>query len=132
MVLAQVLITNANNGTYFTLPITGKCSMRVLSVQYADKTPVSRVLQVQSDNLYFPYSPQKYLTWISQSPTSAYSTGGLLVDHSCRDYHLKDQTFNGNLLLNVAQLSSSDNSALPNSFQCLLTLDMEQINMEFQ
>lgn len=132
MVLVQVLINNANNGTYFAVPVTGKCCIRVLGVQYQDATAIGRVLQVQSDNLYFPYSPQRYLTFMTGAPTAATSAGYLQLDVSNKEYHLKDQVLAGQLLLTVVQLSSLSAGALPNSFQCLISLEVEKIDEEFQ
>lgn len=129
MAFAQLLINSTNNNTYFTIPITGKACMRVLSVQYMDGTTARRVLQLQSDNLYFAYSPQKFLTFMATPPTV--SQANVSVDVSRDGYHLTDQAFNGNIQINVAQLSSSDSSALPNTFTCLVTLEFENINKDF-
>jgi hypothetical protein len=129
MPFTQLLINNDNNNKYFTLPITGKACVRVLSVQYMDGTTARRVLQVQSDNLYFAYSPQRFLTVIAAPPTV--SQANVSVDVSRDDYHLTDQTFNGNILINVVQLSSSDASSLPASFICLVSLSFDMINKDF-
>jgi hypothetical protein len=59
MVFAQILITPAAgglttaSGKFQVLPVTGKCSIRVLSIQYHDTAASStnRVIQIVSDNL---------------------------------------------------------------------------------
>jgi hypothetical protein len=132
MVLVQVLITAANNGTYFTVPVIGKASVRVVGIQYIDKTSTaySRVLRLRSDNLLFNYSPQVYLTFISQASASA--GANISFDVSNKDYHMKDSTFNGNLFLTLEQLYSSGGDALPAIFYCLVNLDVEQIDREYQ
>lgn len=130
MVFVQVYINNANNGTYFPIPITGKASLRVLGIQYHDgSASANRVLQIQSDNLYFAYSPQRYLTWMCM-PTNICQSN-ISIDMSRDAYHLTDHQFNGQLLLKVVQIFSSDASALPNTFNVILSLDFEMIDLQF-
>jgi len=129
MPYAQILVNNANNNTYFTLPITGKACVRILSIDYTDGTTARRVLQVQSDNLYFAYSPQRFLTFLVAPPTVSQTS--MSVDNSRDAYHLTNQQFNGNILINVVQLSSSDASALPASFSCIVSMNFEQIDKQF-
>ena len=78
MVLVQILITPAAgnlttaSGKFQAIPITGKASIRVLSVVYHDTAAATtnRCIQIVSDNLYFPYSPCKYLTVLSNPAAS--------------------------------------------------------------
>jgi len=132
MPLVQIVVNNSNNNTYFATAITGKCSVRVLSVQYTDTSAAIRVLRLQSDNLIFNYSPQTYLTWMTSNPTKNYGTANQTFDVSRSEYHAKDLVFNGQLLVNIVQQYSSDNSALPAPFYCVITLDVEQIGQEFR
>ena len=67
MVLVQILITPAAgglstaSGKFQVVPISGKCSIRVLAISYHDTADAgtNRVIQIVSDNLYFanPMSP---------------------------------------------------------------------------
>lgn len=126
MPLAQLLITSANNNTLFVLPVSGAVSIQILGIQYFDATAVNRIVQIQSDTLYFAYSPQKFLTVLS--PGTGVCNVSQTIDNSIQSFHLKHQAFAGQMLLNVVQLFSSDASALPASFKCLITLNVEQID----
>lgn len=126
MPLAQLLITSANNNTLFVLPVSGAVSIQILGIQYFDATAVNRIIQIQSDTLYFAYSPQKFLTVLS--PGSGVCNVSQTIDNSIQSFHLKHQAFAGQMLLNVVQQFSSDASALPASFKCLITLNVEQID----
>lgn len=126
MPLAQLLITSANNNTLFVLPVSGAVSIQILGIQYFDATAVNRIVQIQSDTLYFAYSPQKFLTVLS--PGTGVCSVSQTIDNSIQSFHLKHQAFAGQMLLNVVQQFSSDASALPASFKCLITLNVEQID----
>lgn len=126
MPLAQLLITSANNNTLFVLPVSGAVSIQILGIQYFDATAVNRIIQIQSDTLYFAYSPQKFLTVLS--PGTGVCNVSQTIDNSIQSFHLKHQAFAGQILLNVVQQFSSDASALPASFKCLITLNVEQID----
>jgi len=126
MPLAQLLITSANNNTLFVLPVSGAVSIQILGIQYFDATAVNRIVQIQSDTLYFAYSPQKFLTVLS--PGTGVCNVSQTIDNSIQSFHLKHQAFAGQMLLNVVQQFSSDASALPASFKCLITLNVEQID----
>jgi len=132
MVLVQLVINNANNGSYFVIPITGKASVRVLGIQYMDNGGNSnRLLQLQSDILYFPYSPQKYITWLSATAASVCQST-VSIDNSTKDsFHLVNQQFHGQIQLTVVSLYSSG-APLPVSFYCVVTLSFEEIDMEFK
>ena len=126
MPLAQLLITSANNNTLFVLPVSGAVSIQILGIQYFDATAVNRIVQIQSDTLYFAYSPQKFLTVLS--PGTGVCNVSQTIDNSIQSFHLKHQAFAGQMLLNVVQQFSSDASDLPASFKCLITLNVEQID----
>lgn len=126
MVLAQFIITSSNNNQTQTIGITGKCSIRVLGVQYHDTAAgsVSRVIQLNSDALYFPYSPARYLTWVSNN------AGQLQLDNSRQEYHLQNVVLNGQILLNVIDKATG---TTPTNFQwCVVSLDIEKLNKEFE
>ena len=131
MVLVQILITPAAgglstaSGKFQVVPITGKCSIRVLAVSYHDTATAgtSRVIQVVSDNLYFAYSPLRFITLISNP------LGYASVDKSLHDYHLKNQQLNGQLQLSVIDKATGAEPA--NFTNCLISLDIEQIDKEY-
>lgn len=131
MVFAQILITPAAgglttaSGKFQVLPVSGKCSIRVLSIQYHDTAASStnRVIQIVSDNLYFPYSPLKYLTVMS-NPAANVS-----VDQSYLDYHLRNQQLNGQIQLSIIDRATGVEPA--NFSNCLISLDIEQIDKQF-
>lgn len=125
MVLAQFIINASNNNSLFAIGVSGKCSIRVLGVQYHDTAAagVSRIIQVRSDSLYFPYSPARHLTIVSNN------AGQMTFDNSRNEYHLKDVSLNSQVLLNVVDYATG---TTPTNFQwCVLTLDIEKINEEF-
>jgi hypothetical protein len=137
MVLVQIYLNASTNGSgnnvsgsYYTIPVTGKACVRVLGVQYHDSGTTNRVLQLQSDNLYFAYSQQRYLTWMCM-PTSI-TQANVCIDMSRDAYHIKDQQFNGQLFLKIVQTFSQDGTTLPASFNAIVSLDFEFIDMEFK
>lgn len=125
MVLAQFIITSANNNTFQSIGISGKCSIRILAVQYHDSSGAgtSRIIQLQSDALYFPYSPAKYLTWINNGSSQ------VDLDNSRQEYHLQNVVLNGQVLLNVVDKATG---TTPGNFtSCVVSLDIEKLNEEF-
>lgn len=125
MVLAQFIITSANNNTLFPIGVSGKCCIRVLGVQYHDTAVAgtSRVIQLRSDALYFPYSPARNLTWVTNN------AGQMNFDNSRNEYHLQDVVLNGQVLLNVVDNATN---ATPVGFQwCVVSLDIEKMNEQF-
>lgn len=125
MVLVQFIITPANNDTYFTLPISGKCCIRVLNAMYhgTGSSTVSYVIQIRSDLLYFPYSPARYLTLINNPQAS------LNYDSSHNEYNLQNVVLQGQIRLAVVNNATG---AEPANFQhCVLTLQIESINENF-
>jgi len=125
MPLVQILITGPTNNQNYVVPVSGKCSIRVLSVvfHHAEANTNSRAVQVRSDILQFPYSPMKWLTLISNpQATLAFDTG-------YQEYNINNAVLQGQLGLNVVQ---SDGSALPEgAWKLLLSLQIEKIGEEF-
>ena len=125
MVLVQVLINTSNNDTYFVIPISGKCSIRVLNMVYqsTEAATNSRVIQLRSDILYFPYSPLKYITMIS-NPSAT-----LNYDTAYQEYNLQNVVMQGQIRLTVADNATG---LVPAGFQwCLVSLQIEHINEFF-
>lgn len=125
MVLVQFIITAANNDTYFTLPVSGKCSIRVLNVSYHNTggATTSYMVQIRSDLLLFPYSPARFLTIMT------HPTGSTSYDSSHNEYSLQNIVLQGQLRLAVVDNATG---ASPANFQhCLLTLQIESMNETF-
>ena len=124
MVLVQIIITPANNGSFFPIGISGKCSLRVLSYDHHDTGAAARLIQVRSDQLYFPYSPARYVTVM----TNQHSTH--TVDDSQGGFHLTNVIINGGIQLQVVNYATG---AQPAGFTFgLLTLSIEQINRDVE
>lgn len=127
MVLVQFVLTSANNGTDFIVPISGKCSIRVLSVDYHQSGGgggggTSRVVQLQSDVLFFPYSPARFLTWLSIASNS------VSVDNSHKEYSIY-ATIPGKINLRLVDPATG---AQPANFDfCVVSLACEMLNRDF-
>ena len=124
MVLCQIIVDTANNDSDFVVPISGKCSIRVLHVQYHDTgaNTVSKVVQLQSDVLFFPYSPARYITVVSNSQAS------MTFDSGFKEYNLY-ATIPSKIRIFVVDRTTG---AQPTNFQhCVLTLELEQLNRDF-
>ena len=125
MVLVQCIINAANNDSYFTLPVSGKCSIRVLNVAYhaTEANTNSRVIQIRSDVLLFPYSPARFLTIMSNP------SGNMTIDASHNEYNLQNIVLQGQIRLAVVDNATG---ATPATFQhLLLTLQIEAMNETF-
>lgn len=125
MVLVQILVTDTTNNENYVVPISGKCSIRVLSAVYHsnEANTNARVVQVRSDILQFPYSPMKWLTLISNPQAT------LNYDQGHLEYSVNNIVLQGQLGLNAVQ---SDGSALPGTWRLLITLQVEMIGEEFK
>lgn len=120
MVLVQIVITPATNNRFFPLGIVGECSLRVLSYSHHDTGNAARIIQVQSDQLIFPYSPARYLSVL----TNQHSTH--TVDDSQGGFHLNNVVLNGGIHLYVVDRATGQT---PGGFSFgLLTLSIELIN----
>lgn len=121
MVLAQFVITPANNGSFFPVGISGLCSLRVLSYSHHDTGAAPRVIQVVSEQLVFPYSPARHFT-VMTNQHSTHTTDG----SNDGSYHLINVVLNGGLTLNVINQATG---AEPAGFTFgLLTLSIDEIN----
>ena len=127
MPLVQLLVSSsaANNNTNFVVPVSGKCSIRILSVvfHHTEANTNSRAIQVRSDILQFPYSPLKWLTFIS-NPSAT-----LAIDNGFQEYNINNAVLQGQLGINVVQ---SDGTDLPaGTWRLLLTMQIEKIGEDF-
>lgn len=125
MVLVQFLVTSSNNNSTFPVGISGKCSIRVLNMVYhsTSAATVCEAVQLQSDALYFPYSPLRYLTIVSNPSAS------LNYDQGFVEYNLQNVVLNGQITLNVVNYLTG---STPSGFDKLLvTLEIEKMNETF-
>lgn len=126
MPLVQILVSAATNNTYFVVPISGKCSIRVLNVVYhsTEANTNSRVVQLRSGILQFPYSPMKWLTLVSNPQAT------LNIDQGYQEYNINNCVLQGQLDLFVQDYATG---AAPAGFQwCLVSLQIEKIGEDYQ
>lgn len=123
MVLVQIIIDTNNNNTMFTLPVSGKCCINVISISYQATAGSSVPIQLRSDLLYLPYSPSRYITWIN-APSAT-----LNFDLSKHEYNFNNVVLQGQIQLNVCR---ADTGATHSGFQyCVVSLQIEKMNEEF-
>ena len=126
--LVQILVTPSNNNTLIPIGVVGKCCIRILGVQYSDTSTATRIIVIQSTDLYFASSPQRYLTFLSQTPTT--SGCNLALDISKSEYHMNNAVLTGQLLLNVIDNATGLQPA--NFGFCLVSLEIEKVNLDFK
>lgn len=98
----------------------GRYNIQILNCQYHDGAGngVSRVIQLQSDELYFANSPAKYLTLVTQPHAN------VSFDSSTK-YHFDNVNMKGSLTIKPVDLATG---TTPVGFSALvLTLQMEEI-----
>ncbi len=121
MVLAQVVINSDlnNNGSYFLLPMVGKCSIKILSIStYGAKQ--HSFLQLKSDVLQMPYSGSPNFIWYVE-PQSFKS-----IDSSNNEYHFENVNVQGKVFIDVCELDGTR----PVGLDCIITLSIEKINIK--
>ena len=123
--LVQLLVTSATNNRYYVFPVSGKCSIQVLSAVYhsSEANTNSRVISLESDSLIAPYSPLRYITMISNPQ------GTLNFDSNVREFNFQNVVINGQVLLNLVEYSTK--ASPPGTWHFLLTLEVEAINQQF-
>jgi hypothetical protein len=128
MVLCQFLLREGDivqNNRDFVVPISGKCSIRVLGLQVWDSDSGNNhchPLQIQSDVLFFPYSPQRYLTFLS------HQTNTHTVDSGFKEYNIY-ATIPGKIHLNLIDVDTGE--APDHDINVILTLELELLNRDF-
>lgn len=123
MVLVQFLISQANNNTDFIVPVSGKCSIRVLGCSFwdSDNTNHCHPITIRSDVLFFPYSPQRYLTFLS------HNTSNTTIDSGLKEYNIY-ATIPGKIHLNVV---NGGGNSLDHNFYAVISLELEQLNRDW-
>jgi hypothetical protein len=119
MPLAQVIINHdvGNNGSMFLLPMVGKCSIRILSIQTHGAQQHS-FLQLRSDILQLQMSGSPYFTWYVE-PQAVLS-----VDSSHQAYHFNNINVQGKMYIEVCELDGSR----PANLDCVITMSIEKLN----
>jgi hypothetical protein len=125
MPLCQYRITPSNNGQRFTVPVSGKANIKVLSLQYYDNNNNHHIpIRIKSDTLIFPYSSSPYLQALV-----GVRVFNAQFDTGKNEYSINGCDLHGAMTLEVVD---QDTGAQPAHFGgCLLTLDIEQINVGF-
>jgi hypothetical protein len=119
MVLAQIVINHNlnNNGSYFLLPMVGKCSIKILSISTHGAKQHS-FLQLRSDILQMPYSGSPNFIWYVE-PQSFKP-----IDSSNNEYHFPNINVQGKVFISVEELDGTQ----PDNLDCIITLSVEKIN----
>lgn len=84
MVFCQIVLTSSATTTV-SVPVIGICNIQLLNVQahYTDVNATSRLVEIQCDELYLPYSAQKYPVFVTNGVVSNSwdnSTSGCHID----------------------------------------------------
>jgi hypothetical protein len=121
MVLVQIYVNSNNNNSYFPIPLSGTCSIRVLNIQYHESgVTVNRVIQIQSDMLLLPYSPMRYITFMNGAATN------VNIDQSYKEYNFDKVYVRGQIKLFVVDFNTG---VQPNNFTGLIiNLDVEELD----
>jgi len=121
MVLVQIYVTTSNNNTYFPIPLSGTCSIRILNIQYHESgATVNRVIQVQSDMLLLPYSPMRYITFMNGAATN------INIDQSYKEYNFDKLYVRGQIRIFIVDIATG---VKPNNFTgCIINLDVEELD----
>jgi len=119
MVLAQIIISSTVlNGSYFTLPMRGKCNIKILSIE-THAANKNTFLQLQSDILQLPFSTSPYFTWFVE-PQQNHT-----VDSSSTNQpHFNNIDVQGKVYIKVVEIGG----IIPDGFLCVINLSIEKYN----
>ena len=120
MVLVQIYINANNNNSYFSIPLSGTCSIRVLNIQYYENSTNNRVIQIQSDMLLLPYSPMRYITFMNGANTN------VTIDTSYKEYNFDKLYVRGQIKLCVVDIATGVQPA--GFIGCIINLDVEELD----
>jgi hypothetical protein len=96
MVLVQIYVTAALNGTYFDVPLYGTYDVNLLNISYHDGPVLARPMLIQSDILRCPNSNVQGIMFINQPHTNMTYNGG-----AERMVCFPNCDFNGKVLINL-------------------------------
>jgi len=120
MVLVQIYVTTGNNNSYFPIPLSGTCSIRILNIQYNEGGTTNRIIQIQSDMLLLPYSPMRYITFMNGANTT------INMDQSYKEYNFDKLYVRGQIFINIIDYGTK---AQPAGFvNCIINLDVEELD----
>jgi hypothetical protein len=119
MVLAQIVISSdALNGTDFSLPMRGKASIKILSIE-THGAKKNEFLQLRSDILVLPYSSKPFYTWYVE-PQQIH-----IVDSSSSGQaHFNNIDLQGKMFIQVEQFDGTK----PAGLKCVINLSIEKLN----
>lgn len=119
MVFCQIVLT-ATTSTV-SVPVTGICNIQLLNVQahYTDVNATSRLVEVVCDELYLPYSAQKYPVFVTNGVVSN------SWDNSTSGCHIEGVRLKGQMTLTLNTKASQ--GALGALSYVVLSLDIEKV-----
>ena len=119
MVFCQIVLTSAT--TTVSVPVTGICNIQLLNVQahYTDANTTSRLVEVVCDELYLPYSAQKYPVFVTNGVVSN------SWDNSTMGCHIEKVVLKGQMTLTLNTKASY--GALGALSYVVLSFDIEKV-----
>jgi len=118
MVFCQIVLTSATQTV--SVPVIGICNIQLLNVQahYTDANTTSRLLELQCDELYLPYSAQKYPCFV---------TNGIVTNSwdSSMVPHIEQVRLKGQMTITLNTKAS--HGALGNLNYVVLSLNIEKV-----
>jgi hypothetical protein len=119
MVFCQIVLTSATSTV--SIPVTGICNIQLLNVQahYTDVNATSRLVEIQCDELYLPYSAQKYPVFVTNGVVSN------SWDNSTTGFHIEQVRLKGQMTLTLNTKASY--GALGALSYVVLSLDIEKV-----
>lgn len=120
MPIVQFYVTVANNNTYFDVPIYGVCNIKVISVAYhkTNAAGTLQVVQIQSDKLISPASPQRFITMVNGATSVQNFDQGI-------GYPFDRVEMNGKIQIKIIDVITG---TTPTDFSALLlTLQIDQV-----
>lgn len=117
--LVQIVIDNdALNGTYFSLPMRGKASVKILSIETHGAQQHS-FLQLRSDILTLPFSSRPFFTWFVEPQYSH-----IIDSSSSAQYHFNNIDMQGKMFIQVEELDGTK----PGGLKCVINMSIEKLN----
>jgi hypothetical protein len=119
MVFCQIVLTSATSTV--SIPVTGICNIQLLNVQahYTDVNATSRLVELICDELYLPYSAQKYPVFVTNGVVSN------SWDNSTTGFHIEQVRLKGQMTLTLNTKASY--GALGALSYVVLSLDIEKV-----
>jgi hypothetical protein len=124
MVLLQISVLSATNGTYIPINMIGLCNVRILSIQYhsTDAAGTVRVIGINTDKLKLATSQSSNILFINNAQTNFFG-----FDQSHMEYHFNGVDMDGRMYIQVVDQATL--AAPANFTNLLLTLDIEKLKV---